>query len=395
MKLWTLDDLGDLAGQRVFVRVDFNVPLDDGVVGDPTRIVEALPTIRELMAAGARVVLASHCGRPKATRNLKYSLAPVAAAVAEHLGSPVAFADDCVGGPVEQLVADLAPGAVMLLENLRFHAGEEANDPTFAAALAKLADAYVNDAFGAAHRAHASTVGVAELVPRRAAGRLLVREVEALSRLLGGAERPFAALVGGAKIEGKIDTLENLLSHLDRLLVGGGMANTFLAAQGYELGGSLVEHARLDLAREILERAKRSGVEVVLPVDLVITDSLTNPTVVETVVASAGIAADRMAVDIGPATSALFAAKLADAQTVFWNGPMGVFERPPFDAGTMAAGRAVAGAAGFTVLGGGETMAAARLAGVIERIGHVSTGGGAALELLAGQVLPGVAVLAQ
>jgi phosphoglycerate kinase len=395
MKLWTLDDLGDLSGQRVFVRVDFNVPLDDGVVGDPTRIVEALPTIRELVAAGARVVLASHCGRPKATRNLKYSLAPVAKALAEHLGSPVAFADDCVGPAVEALVADLAPGAVLLLENLRFHAGEEANDPEFAVALAALADAYVDDAFGAAHRAHASTVGVAEIVPQRAAGRLLVREVEALSRLLGGAPRPFAALVGGAKIEGKIDTLENLLGHLDRLLVGGGMANTFLAAQGHELGGSLVERGRLDLAREILDRAKRTGVEVVLPVDLVTTDSLSNPTVVETVLASAGVASDRMAVDIGPATTALFAAKLADAETVFWNGPMGVFEQPPFDAGTMAAGRAVAAAAGFTVIGGGETVAAARLAGVLERIGHVSTGGGAALELLAGQVLPGVAVLAR
>jgi len=386
-------DLGSLAGLRVFVRVDFNVPLGAaGEVLDATRLEEALPTLRELAAAGARLVLASHCGRPKGEPDPRYSLWPVAAKLAELLGAPVAFAADSVGEPAAAAVAALAPGGVALLENLRFHPGETKNDPAFAARLADLADAYVDDAFGSAHRAHASVVGIAERLPRKAAGRLMEREVAALGRLLGEPERPFAALLGGAKIEGKIDTLSNLLPRLDLLLLGGGMANTFLAAQGHDLAASLFEPDRLELARDILQRARGRGVEVTLPVDLVVTDDLAAPRRVETV------AADRVppglkAVDIGPESRRRFAAAIGAARTLFWNGPLGVFERPPFDAGTREVAQALAACPGFSVIGGGETVAAARQAGVTGRIGHVSTGGGASLEFLAGKELPGVAVL--
>jgi len=386
-------DLPTLGGVRVLVRVDFNVPFSAaGEVADATRLEEALPTIRQLAAAGARVLLASHAGRPKGGPDPRYSLRPVAAKLAELLGAPVGFAADCVGEPAERAAAALPAGGVALLENLRFHAGETKNDPAFAGELAALAEAYVDDAFGSAHRAHASVVGVPERLPRKAAGRLLVREVEALSRLLGEPERPFAALLGGAKIEGKIDTLENLLPRLDILLVGGGMANTFLAAQGLDMADSLVERERLDVAREILARAAARGTEVLLPRDLVVTDDLAEPRRIETVAAGA-VPAGTKAVDVGPATRADFAAAVGRARTLFWNGPLGVFEKPPFDAGTNEVARALAGCPGFSVIGGGETVAAARRAGVVERIGHVSTGGGASLELLAGKELPGVTAL--
>jgi phosphoglycerate kinase len=393
--LLTLEDLDppSLRGVRVLVRVDFNVPLSDsGAVADSTRLEEALPTIRELSAAGARLLLASHAGRPKGGPDPRYSLRPVAAKLAELLGAPVGFADDCVGEPAERAAAALPPGGVALLENLRFHSGETTNDPAFAGALAALAGAYVDDAFGSAHRAHASVVGVAERLPRKAAGRLLVREVEALSRLLGEPERPFAAVLGGAKIEGKIDTLENLLPRLDLLLVGGGMANTFLAAGGLDLAESLVERERLELAREILARAAARRIEVILPRDLVVTDDLAAPRRIETVAAER-VPAGFKAVDVGPAARADFAAAIGRARTLFWNGPLGVFEKPPFDAGTNEVARALASCPGFSVIGGGETVAAARRAGVIERIGHVSTGGGASLEFLAGKELPGVTAL--
>jgi phosphoglycerate kinase len=394
-ELLTLEDLdlATLAGRRIFVRVDFNVPLSPaGEVVDATRLEEALPTIRELSAAGARLLLASHAGRPKDAPDPRSSLRPVAAKLAELLGRPVLFAEDCVGAPAERVAAELAPGGVALLENLRFHAGEKKNDPAFAGQLAALAEAYVDDAFGSAHRAHASVVGVPERLGRKAAGRLMVREVRSLSRLLSEPERPFAAILGGAKIEGKIDTLENLLPRLDLLLVGGGMANTFLAAQGHDLAGSLVETERLDLAREILARAAARGLEVILPTDLVVTDDLAAPGRIETVPAG-GVPVGMKAVDIGPATREAFAAAIGRARTLFWNGPMGVFEKPPFDAGTRAVAEALAHCPGFSVLGGGETVAAAKQAGVAERVGHVSTGGGAALELLAGKTLPGVAAL--
>jgi phosphoglycerate kinase len=393
--LLTLDDLDleDLAGQRIFVRVDFNVPLSTaGEVLDATRLEAALPTLRELAAAGGRLVLASHCGRPKGEPDPRSSLRPAARKLAELLGAEVGFAADCVGAAAEQAVAAVAPGQMVLLENLRFHPGETRNDAGFAAQLAALADAYADDAFGSAHRAHASVVGIVEHLPRKAAGRLMEREVAALGRLLAEPERPFAALLGGAKIEGKIDTLSNLLSRLDLLLVGGGMANTFLAAQGHDMAASLVEPDRLDLARDILERAPAQGVEVKLPVDLVVTDDLAAPRRIETV------AVDRVppgmkAVDIGPLTRGQFAAAIGGARTLFWNGPLGVFERPPFDAGTREVAQALAAFGGFSVIGGGETVAAAHQAGVAGRIGHVSTGGGASLEFLAGKRLPGVAVL--
>jgi phosphoglycerate kinase len=396
--LLTLDDLHleTLSGKRVFVRVDFNVPLSaDHEVVDATRLEEAVPTIRELVAAGAVVILASHLGRPKGKPDPRYTLRPVADALVPILGQAVRFAGDCVGEEVEALVRSLGPGEIALLENLRFHAGEEKNDPAFAGRLAVLADAYVDDAFGSAHRAHASVVGVPERLSQpamKAAGRLLAREVEALGRLLGEPERPFAALLGGAKIEGKIDTLENLLPRLDLLLLGGGMANTFLAAQGHDLGASLFEPDRVDLAKEILERARARGTEVLLPGDLVVTDNLDAPGRIETVPAGR-IPAGLKAVDIGPETRKAFAAAVGRARTLFWNGPLGVFEKPPFDAGTREVAQALESCPGFSVIGGGETVAAAKQAGAVDRIGHVSTGGGASLEFLAGKTLPGVAVL--
>jgi phosphoglycerate kinase len=393
--LLTLDDLdlATLRGKRVFTRVDFNVPIsDDHKVLDATRLEESLPTIRELSRAGGIVILASHLGRPKGKRDPRYSLRPVVEELDRLLGTGVRFAEDCVGEAAEAVIRLMDPGEVVLLENLRFHPEEERNEPFFADELAALGEAYVDDAFGSAHRAHASVVGVPERLERKAAGRLLAREVDALGRLLTEPERPFAALLGGAKIEGKIDTLENLLPRLDLLLLGGGMANTFLAALGYDVGASLYEPDRVDVAREILERAKAHGKQVLLPLDLVVTDALDNPQRIATVTVDK-VPEGRKAVDIGPETRKAFAAAIGRARTLFWNGPLGVFEKPPFDAGTREVAQALAAFPGFSVIGGGETVAAARQAGVVDRIGHVSTGGGASLEFLAGRALPGVVVL--
>ncbi len=392
--LATLDDFqpGDLSGRRVLVRVDFNVPLADGEVMDATRLEQALPTLRELAATGARTILVSHCGRPKGERNPRFSLRPVAAKLGELLERPIIFGDDCIGEPARAAVEQVPAGGFCLLENLRFHAGETENDPALAAELAALAEIYVGDAFGTAHRAHASVVGAAQLLARRAAGRLMVREVEALGGLLGEPARPFVGILGGAKIGGKIETLNNLLPRLDVLLLGGGMANTFLAARGHDLARSLVERERIELAGEILARAESTGVEVVLPEDLVVTDDLAAPRRIENV-AAYEVPADTLAVDVGESSRRRFVERVARAATLFWNGPLGVFEQPPFDAGTQAVAEGLAACAGFTVVGGGETVAAVRRAGVADQLGHVSTGGGASLELLAGKTLPGVRIL--
>ncbi len=392
--LVTLEDL-DLENLRdvpVLVRVDFNVPLADGEVADDTRLRAALPTIQALTAAGARVLLVSHLGRPKGAVRPEYSLRPVADALASLLGKPVAFAPDCVGEAARKAVDALGAGNACLLENLRFHAGETENDPAFADALAGLAEAYVDDAFGTAHRAHASVVGAAERLPRRAAGRLLVQEVDALGKLLAEPERPFVAIVGGAKIDTKVGTVRNLLPRLNLLILGGGMANTFLAAQGRDLAASLVEEDKIALAREILDEAAHRFIRVLLPTDLVVTDSLESPTRIETVAVDE-VPAGMIAVDIGEASRRAITDALTDARTILWNGPVGVFEKSPFDAGTVAVAAAVGMSEAFTVIGGGETVAAARQAGILDQLDHVSTGGGASLEFLAGKKLPGVAIL--
>ncbi|NHZ73143.1 MAG: phosphoglycerate kinase [Nitrospirae bacterium] len=390
----TLDDLDldNLEGVPTLVRVDFNVPLAGGRVMDDTRLRAALPTIRELKAGGARVLLMSHCGRPKGQVDPEFSLRPVAAALGELLEEEVAFAEDCVGQLARDQVALLEPGRVCLLENLRFHPGETTNDPELATRLAELGQVYVNDAFGTAHRAHASVVGVPERIEHKAAGRLMVDEVVALGSLLGEPERPFTAIVGGAKIGDKLATISNLLDRLDVLVLGGGMANTFLASLGYDLADSLVENNRLDVARDILHRAQAADIRVLLPADLVVTDDLDNPQAIETV-SPGKVPEGAKAVDIGEIARLAIGEALAGSKTVLWNGPMGVFEIPPFDAGTVAVAEAVAKCDGFTVVGGGETVAAVRRAGVADRISHISTGGGASLEFLAGKPLPGLVAL--
>jgi phosphoglycerate kinase len=380
-----------LSGRRLFLRVDFNVPLDGGRVSDDTRIAETLPTVRLAVERGARVVCASHLGKPKGKRKPELSLAPVAARFAELLGKPVRFVDDCAGPEAESAAAALADGEVLLLENLRYHAGEEANDPAFADALARLADAYVDDAFGAAHRSHASVVGVPQRVAEKGAGLLLEKEVRELSRLLEP-ERPFAAILGGAKISGKIDTLRVLARRADILLIGGGMANHFVRAIGLEVGRSLLEEDKVPLAREILDACKEAGRTIALPADFVVAASPDDAAGARTVSVDK-IPKDRMALDVGPKTIEQFRRLLAPAKTIFWNGPMGVFEKPPFDKGTMAVARLVADSPAVTVVGGGESVQAAHAAGVAEKFTHVSTGGGASLEFLAEGKLPGVEAL--
>jgi phosphoglycerate kinase len=382
----------DLQGRRLFLRVDFNVPLEGGGVSDDTRIVETLPTVRLAIERGARVICASHLGKAKGQRKPELSLAPVAVRFAERLGSPVRFVDDCVGPEAERAAASLEPGQVLLLENLRFHAGEESNDSEFAGALAALADAYVDDAFGAAHRAHASIVGVPKRVAMKGAGLLLEKEVRELSRLLEP-QRPFAAILGGAKISGKIDTLRVLAGRADLLLIGGGMANHFVRALGLSVGRSLLEENKVALAREILDACKASGKMIALPSDFVVAKSPDDGDNAKTVGINK-IPDSLMALDIGPKTVEQFARLLAPAQTIFWNGPMGVFEKPPFDRGTMALARLLAESKAVTVVGGGESVAAVQKAGLAARFTHVSTGGGASLEFLAEGKLPGIEALA-
>lgn len=390
-RIKTVDQL-EVASRRVFVRVDFNVPLtDDKKVSDDTRIREALPTIKYLVGKGARVVLASHLGRPKKDKKAGLSLEPAGHRLAELLGQDIVLADDCIGDGPKKVVSDLRDGRVALLENLRFHPEEEANDEGFARELAKLADVYVNDAFGAAHRAHASVEALPRLMPERGAGYLLQKELNALGKLVAGPEKPYVAVLGGAKVSDKIEVIEALLTKVDALLIGGAMANTFLAAQGKPMGKSLVESDKLALARDLLEKAKQKGIEIVLPTDVVVAPSLDAPS--GTPVLVDAVAPDQMALDIGPKSVALFREKLIRAKSVFWNGPMGLFEKKPFAAGSVGVAQAIAEGAGFSVVGGGDSVAAVQQAGLAARFTHVSTGGGASLELIEGKKLPGVEAL--
>jgi phosphoglycerate kinase len=395
MSFRTLDNL-DVAGKRVLVRADLNVPMRDGKISDLTRLERLTPTIRELAGKGAKVILCSHFDRPKGKRVPEMSLAPVATALGEVLGQRVRFAEDCIGVPAEQAVERMARGDVLVLENTRYHTGEEKNAPDFAAALARLADVYVNDAFSAAHRAHASTEAVAHLLPAYA-GRLMQAELEALDSAVGNPMRPVAAVVGGAKVSTKLDLLGNLVGKVNTMVIGGAMANTFLAAQGKSVGRSLQEAEMHATARDILARAAAAGCDVLLPSDAVVAPELKPGVPTRTVPVGAVPAAD-MILDLGPATVETLCRRLASLKTLVWNGPLGAFETPPFDAATTAFAKAVAAATrkgGLrSVAGGGDTISALRHAGVLDQMSYVSTAGGAFLEWLEGKTLPGVAALA-
>ena len=382
----------DVAGKRAFVRVDFNVPLKDGGVSDATRVDATLPTLNWILEHAGKLVLASHLGRPKGQRKPELSLRPVADLLASRLGRSVTLAPDCVGDDTAQVVGAMQPGQVVLLENLRFHAEEEKNDPGFAAQLAALADVYVNDAFGAAHRAHASTVGMVHLVKERAAGLLLAREVEMLSRLLRAPEAPFVAVLGGAKVSDKIGVIDHLLATVQAFAIGGAMAYTFLRAQGKPVGRSRVEEDKVDLARETLARAEAAKVPELLPVDHLAADK-PEAGATTRVVSADDFPDDLLGVDIGPETTTRYAAEIAAARTVLWNGPMGIFEIDAFSAGTMAIAQALADCQGVTVVGGGDSVAALARAGKMDAVTHVSTGGGASLEFLEGRELPGIKAL--
>jgi phosphoglycerate kinase len=381
----------ELSGKRVFCRVDFNVPMQDGIITDDTRIRAAVPTIRYLTEAGAKVILASHFGRPKGAVVEEMRLTAVGKHLETLLGRPVKKLDDCVGPEVEAAVAAMQNGDVVLLENVRFQPGEEKNDPELAKRFASLADLFVNDAFGAAHRAHASTAGIAAYIPA-VAGLLMEKEIQFLGGALSRPERPFTAIVGGAKVKDKIAVIENLLTKVDTLIIGGGMANTFLKAQGFGVGASLCEDDKLDLARSLMAQAKERGVQLLMPVDVVVADRFAPDAAKQTVPANA-IPDGWMALDIGPESVALFREAIVASRTVVWNGPMGVFEMDAFAQGTIGVAQAMADCKGTTIIGGGDSVAAVEKAGVAEKMTHISTGGGASLEFMEGKELPGVAVL--
>ncbi len=378
----------DVKGKHVLIRVDFNVPLKGGKVLDDTRIRAAMPTLEYLIKQDAKLILCSHLGRPKGKRKPEFSLAPVANYLGGLVDSPVSFVGDCLGDLAKSVAAALKSGEILLLENTRFHAGEEKNDPEMAAALASLADVFVNDAFGTAHRAHASNVGVAELLPS-VAGLLLEKELIYLGETIANAEKPFIAILGGAKVSDKIGVINNLLAKTDQILIGGGMANTFFKAQGYEMADSLVEEDAVETARELLAKA---GEQIQLPVDVVIADSFSEQAEFK-IVATGNIPAGLRILDIGPETVTAYASFIQKAKTVVWNGPMGVFEFPNFAKGTFGVAEAVANSDAISIVGGGESVAAIKKSGLADQITHISTGGGASLEMLEGKILPGVAAL--
>ncbi|KUO59065.1 phosphoglycerate kinase [bacterium BRH_c32] len=395
MKKLSIDNV-DLKGKRVLVRVDFNVPFDENLqITDDIRITSALPTIKKIIKEGGKTILMSHLGRPKGSPNPKYSLKPVAVRLRELLDCEVKFASDCIGDQVKAIVNSLKDGEVLLLENLRFHAEEEKNNPEFASQLAELGDVYINDAFGSAHRAHASTEGVTKNIKINAAGYLMQKELDYLGSAVSNPERPFTAILGGSKISGKIDVIENLLPNVDYLLIGGGMAYTFYKAMGLEIGGSLLEAEKIDLAKEMLERFKTSKAKVILPKDVVVTKEFNNDSPSH-VVEIDSIPSDEQGLDIGPKTIEEFGVIIRKSKTVLWNGPMGVFEFDNFAKGTDAIAQALADATADgakTIIGGGDSAAAIKKAGLDDKVSHVSTGGGASLEFLEGKVLPGVAAL--
>jgi phosphoglycerate kinase len=377
-----------IEGRRTFIRVDFNVPLENGKVTDRSRIEASLPTLRHALERGAKVVLASHAGRPKGKRKPEFSLEPVGEVLAELLRCEVLLTDDCISDAAGKIINDLRDGQVALLENLRFHAAEEANDEAFARELAKLADVYVNDAFGAAHRAHASVSALPRLFRERGIGLLMEKEIAALETLRSANVHPFVAVLGGAKVSDKIGVLEALLDRVDALLIGGAMANTFLAAQGLAMGKSLVETDKLPLARSLLQRAAERKVKLLLPVDVVVASGLDASE--GQIVSTREVGTDSMALDIGPQTVELFRQAILPAKALFWNGPLGLFERAPFSAGTLGVASAGAECSGFTVVGGGDSVAAVNQAGLAAAYDHVSTGGGASLEFLEGRPMPGI-----
>ena len=393
MTKYSIKDL-DLRGKRVFIRVDFNVPIKNGTITDDTRITATLPTIRYALEQGATVVLASHLGRPKGKPTPEFSLKPVADRLSQLLKREAVFASECIGEPAKSAIAAAQKGSkVVLLENLRFHAEEEKNDSAFAEALSQLADVYVDDAFGAAHRAHASVAGMVSHFTSAGAGLLMEKELRYLGMALGDPERPFVAVIGGAKVSDKIEVIESMLGRVDRLLIGGAMAYTFFKALGMPVGKSLVEEDKQDAARSIIEHAKARGVVLQLPVDHVVADKIDASAKTEVLKVGDAAIGDRMGLDIGPESARLYAGLLADAKTVVWNGPMGVFEVAPFAKGTLAVANAVAAVKGTTIIGGGDSVAAINAAGVADKMTHISTGGGASLEFLGVAELPGVAAL--